>query len=223
MADDRFNGPKQRKFITNMAVGGALGASSGNAIASIATRGRARYRPLRSAEIGGAAGALTGAGMVSHQRRKKVKKNMTLSAFGVDHGDEVSKKGPLAASITIKSGKLAPAVGRGLPGKRAKAMAPLTAGSAAAGKHRLGGGTHSMGLMAKSLKLPHRIAMSKIPSMGSDAKGSYVRNRLGARYQSANRSIPGHDFKGLGEAHKDLANQAVHEYSASRKNLRRLP
>jgi hypothetical protein len=70
------------------------------------------------------------------------------SAFGVDHG-EISKKGPISASMTIRGAKLSPVVGRGLPGKRAKAMSPLTAGSAAAGKHRLGGGTHSSGLFAR--------------------------------------------------------------------------
>jgi len=79
----KYDGPGQRKFIRNMAAGGAIGASSGGAIAAIATRGRSRYRPLRDAAVGGAAGGAAGAAMVSHKRR--VKKNNTVSAFGVDH------------------------------------------------------------------------------------------------------------------------------------------
>jgi hypothetical protein len=84
--NSKFDGKGQRKFIRNMAAGGAIGATAGSAGAKLLTRGRSKFRPIRSAAIGGAAAGGVGVGMVSHKRRSKVKKNMTVSAFGVDHG-----------------------------------------------------------------------------------------------------------------------------------------
>lgn len=79
----KFDGRGQRKFIRNMAAGGAAGAVAGNAAAVGITRGRARFLPLTHAVVGGAAGGAVGVGAVSHHR--KVKKNYSVSAFGVAH------------------------------------------------------------------------------------------------------------------------------------------
>lgn len=90
--DSKYDGRGQRKFIRNMAAGGALGATAGDIGAKILTRGRSRLQPVRSAAIGGTAAGGVGVGMVAHQRKKKVRKNMSedgLSAFGVQHNFEV--------------------------------------------------------------------------------------------------------------------------------------
>jgi len=84
----KYDGQGQRKFIRNMAAGAALGATAGNAGAVVATRGKAKFRPVKSAAIGGAAGGTAGTAAVVHHRRKKVRKSMSedgLSAFGVVH------------------------------------------------------------------------------------------------------------------------------------------
>jgi hypothetical protein len=75
------------KFLTNMALGGAVGASTGNAVGTIMARPKVRYRPVRSAAGGAAFGGAAGLGLIAANRhRGKVKKNDSVSAFGVDHG-----------------------------------------------------------------------------------------------------------------------------------------
>jgi len=86
--ESKFDGKGQRRFIRNMAAAGALGASSGSAGAAIATRGRAKFRPIKTGAIGGLGGGAAGAGMVAHHRRSKMKKNLAVSAFGIDHGQK---------------------------------------------------------------------------------------------------------------------------------------
>lgn len=71
-----------------------------------------------------------------------------LSPFGIDHG-EVFSKGPITGAMAVKTSKLKPLVGRGLPGKHAKPMAAQTAGTSTVGRRRLGGGTHTSGLFAR--------------------------------------------------------------------------
>jgi hypothetical protein len=81
--DSKFDGRGQRKFIRNMAAGGAIGAAGGNVGAKLATRGRSKLRPIRSGAAGGVLAGGAGVAMVAHQRKKKVHKT---SAFGVVHG-----------------------------------------------------------------------------------------------------------------------------------------
>jgi hypothetical protein len=64
----------------------------------------------------------------------------------------IISKGPQTGFVGIEhaTGSLKKLPGRGLPGKRAKLMPPVTTGPAQAGKRRLGGGYRSQGLLAKA-------------------------------------------------------------------------
>jgi hypothetical protein len=67
---DAYDAGRQRRFITNMAIGGAGGAAAGNIGAKVATRGRSRLRPGRAALAGGALMGGVGVGIVSRERHK---------------------------------------------------------------------------------------------------------------------------------------------------------